>query len=59
MGAMQRATWISDGETIEVEVIIDSDGDYDVRRVGDTDPYGNWTTYATELASGRVKMVFR
>lgn len=55
---MQRATWISDGEAIEVEATIDDDGDYDVRAVGDTDPYGNWTTYAAELASGKVQMVF-
>lgn len=57
-GVMQRATWTSNGETFEVIATLDEDGDYDVRAVGDTDPYGNWTTYATELASGQVRMVF-
>lgn len=57
-GVMQRATWISDGETIEVMAVLDEDGDYDVWPLGSLGHVGNWTTFATELASGKVKMVF-
>lgn len=57
-GVMQ-ATWISDGETIEVEVVKDEDGDFDCRPVGNTDPYANWTTFQGEIDNGTVKLAFR
>lgn len=55
---MQQATWISDGETVEVGAVLDEDGDYDVWPLGSLGDRDNWTTYATELATGKVRMVF-
>jgi len=56
---MRRATWISDGETIEVMTVEDADGDFDVWRLGSLGDRDNWTTYTSELVSGRVELVFQ
>lgn len=53
-----NATWISDDETIEVTVVMDEYGDYDVRPVGNDDPYANWTVFRSEIERGTVKLVF-
>lgn len=55
---MQTATWISGNEAIEVGAILDEDGDYDVWALGSLGDRDNWTTFASELASGKVRMVF-
>ncbi len=52
-------TWIDNrnGEAIEVVATMDEDGDFDVRPVGNEDPYANWTVFADEIEAGTVQLI--
>jgi hypothetical protein len=45
------------GETQTVVAVEDEDGDFDARPVGNTDPFANFTVFASELANGTVILV--
>ena len=55
---LMQATWINGSDSINVMAIEDEDGDFDVWPLGSLGDRDNWTVFASELASGRVQLVF-